>query len=110
MRISIRAIRAGAVGAAMLAGAAPSALAQEAYIGQIVDFGFRFCPRGTLPTDGRAMPIAQNTALFSLLGTTYGGDGRTTFNLPTIKKDVKSDTEAPVTTCIVVEGVYPSRN
>ena len=54
----------------------------EAYIGEIMWVGFNFCPRGTMPAEGQLLPIAQNSALFSLLGTDYGGDGRTTFGLP----------------------------
>jgi len=48
-------------------------------------FGFNFAPRGWARCDGQLLPIAQNTALFSLLGTTYGGDGRTTFALPDLR-------------------------
>ncbi len=44
-----------------------------------------FCPRGYAAANGQLLPIAQNTALFSLLGTTYGGDGRTTFGLPDLR-------------------------
>ena len=54
----------------------------EKYLGDIELVGFDFCRRGTLPADGRLLPIANNTALFSLYGTTFGGDGRTTFALP----------------------------
>lgn len=52
------------------------------FIGQIKTFSFGFVPRNWLPCDGRTLPIAQNQALFSLLGTTYGGNGQTTFALP----------------------------
>lgn len=55
------------------------------YLGQITTVGFNFCPRGTLPADGAILPISSNTALFSLLGTTYGGDGRTSFGLPDLR-------------------------
>ena len=48
-------------------------------------WGLNFAPRGWAFCDGRLLPIAQNTALFSLLGTTYGGDGRTTFGLPDLR-------------------------
>lgn len=66
--------------------AAPqSAQAQEAYLGQIQTFGYNFCPRGWLSTEGQLLPISQNQALFSLLGTMYGGDGRTTFALPDLR-------------------------
>ena len=66
--------------------AAPSAQAgPDEYLGEILTVGFNFCPRGTLEADGRLLPISQNSALFSLLGTMYGGDGRTTFALPDLR-------------------------
>jgi microcystin-dependent protein len=52
------------------------------FMGQIEMEGSSFCPAGWLPTDGRTLRIQDNQVLFSLLGTTYGGDGRTTFALP----------------------------
>lgn len=57
----------------------------EPFLGQIQPFGFNFAPRGWAFCDGQLLPIAQNTALFSLLGTTFGGDGRTTFALPDLR-------------------------
>lgn len=57
----------------------------EPFIGQIMMVGFNFAPRGWALCDGRLLPIAQYTALFSLLGVTYGGDGRTTFALPDLR-------------------------
>lgn len=54
----------------------------EPYIGQIQLYGFNFAPRGWAFCNGAVMPIQQNTALFSLLGTQYGGNGQTTFMLP----------------------------
>ncbi|MEH6420584.1 phage tail protein [Pseudomonas sp. CGJS7] len=54
----------------------------EPYIAQIQQFGFNFAPRGWAFCAGQIVPIQQNTALFSLLGTQYGGDGKTTFQLP----------------------------
>lgn len=48
-------------------------------------FGFNFAPNGWAFCDGQLLPISQNTALFSLLGTFYGGDGRTTFALPNLQ-------------------------
>lgn len=71
---------------ALMAGAVPVAHAgPDAYLGEIMTVGFNFCPRGTLEADGRLLPINENTALFSLLGTLYGGDGRTTFALPDLR-------------------------
>ncbi len=57
----------------------------EPFIGQIQPFGFNFPPRGWAFCDGQLLAIAQNTALFSLLGTTFGGDGRTSFALPDLR-------------------------
>ncbi len=48
-------------------------------------FGFNFAPRGWMLCDGRILPISQYTALFSLLGTTYGGNGTSTFGLPNLQ-------------------------
>tara|TARA_R110001606_G_scaffold33250_2_gene99539 strand:- start:208 stop:642 length:435 start_codon:yes stop_codon:yes gene_type:complete len=71
---------------AVLAGAAPTASAgPDEYLGEIITVGFNFCPRGTLDADGRLLSINENTALFSLYGTQYGGDGRTTFALPDLQ-------------------------
>jgi microcystin-dependent protein len=57
----------------------------EPFLGQIQAFGFNFPPRGWALCEGQLLSIAQNTALFSLLGTIYGGDGRTTFGLPDLR-------------------------
>lgn len=54
------------------------------YVGEIQIFGFNFNPRGWALCNGSLLPIAQNTALFSLLGTSYGGNGQTTFQLPNL--------------------------
>ena len=59
--------------------------AQEPIIGEIRMFAGNFAPYGWAFCQGQILPIAQNTALFSLLGTTYGGDGRTTFALPDLR-------------------------
>ena len=57
----------------------------EPFIGMIVGFGGNFAPRGWAHCHGQLLPISQNQALFSILGTTYGGDGRTTFALPDLR-------------------------
>lgn len=57
----------------------------EPFLGQIMLVPYNFAPRGWAFCDGQLLPIAQNTALFSLLGTTFGGDGRTTFGLPDLR-------------------------
>lgn len=57
----------------------------DPFLAEVRMFGFNFAPRGWAFCDGQLLPIAQNQALFSLLGTTYGGDGRTTFALPDLR-------------------------
>ncbi len=81
----------GAASLAMLATAgvtAPANAGVEPYIGEILWFGGTFCPRGTAEASGQLLSIAENTALFSLLGTTYGGNGQTTFALPDLRSRV----------------------
>jgi microcystin-dependent protein len=60
----------------------------EAFVAEIRIFGFNFAPRGWASCSGQLLPISQNTALFSLLGTYYGGDGRTNFGLPNLQGSV----------------------
>jgi microcystin-dependent protein len=55
------------------------------FIGQIQTFGFSFPPRGWALCQGQLLPISSYSALFSLLGTTFGGDGRSTFGLPDLR-------------------------
>ncbi len=59
--------------------------AQDPFLGEIRMFAGNFAPRGWAFCDGQIMPINQYTALFSIIGTTYGGDGRTTFALPDLR-------------------------
>ena len=65
---------------------APAAFAgADPYLGEIMCGGWNFSPRGTIALEGQLLSIAQNTALFALLGTQYGGDGRTTFGIPDMR-------------------------
>src|ERR671914_133383 len=57
----------------------------DPFVAEIRIFPFNFAPKGWAWCDGQIMPISQNTALFSLLGTTYGGDGESTFALPNLQ-------------------------
>jgi len=57
----------------------------DPFVAEIRIFPFNFAPKGWAWCDGQLMPISQNTALFSLLGTTYGGDGKSTFALPNMQ-------------------------
>ena len=60
-------------------------MSTEPFIGEVKLFGFNFAPKGYATCQGQILSIAQNTALFSLLGTTYGGNGQTTFGLPDLQ-------------------------
>ena len=121
---------------ASVALATPLAEADERYIGEVFLVGFNFCPEGTLPAEGQELEIRTNTALFSLFGTTYGGDGRSTFALPDLRSTIAvgaggrpgqpeaemgmrggvgADIEGTgvgalvLRHCVVTEGVFPSR-
>ncbi len=76
------------------------------FIGEIRLFGGNFAPRDWTLCEGQLLSIADNTALFSILGTTYGGDGRTTFGLP----DLSDHRPGDVHYIIALQGFYPSRN
>jgi microcystin-dependent protein len=60
----------------------------DPFIAEIRVFPFNFAPKGWAWCDGQLLPLSQNTALFSLLGTTYGGDGKSTFALPDLRGSV----------------------
>ena len=57
----------------------------DPFVAEIRIFPFNFAPKGWAFCNGQILPISQNTALFSLLGTTYGGDGRSNFALPNLQ-------------------------
>ena len=59
--------------------------ARDPFIGEIMLVPYSFCPRGWAETNGQLLSISQYSALFSLLGTTYGGNGRTNFGLPDLR-------------------------
>ena len=63
----------------------------DQFVSEIRIFGFNFAPAGWAFCNGQILPISQNTALFSLLGTTYGGNGQTTFALPNLQGNVGVD-------------------
>ncbi len=79
----------------------------EPFIGQILLLPYGFVPRGWAFCEGQVLPIQQNEALFSLLGTQFGGDGRTTFALPDLRgKEPIPDARY----CIALTGIFPSRS
>jgi microcystin-dependent protein len=89
----------------------PAAAGSNPFLGEVETFAFNFCPLGWVVPNGQLMPINQNQALFSLLGTTYGGDGKSTFALPVIKPTFTiSPGSPPLTICMATLGIFPSRN
>ena len=60
----------------------PARAGNEPYIGDVQLVAFNFCPRSYASAEGQLLAISQYSALFALIGTQYGGDGRTTFALP----------------------------
>ena len=78
----------------------------QAYIGAIVLVGFNFAPTGWAFCNGQLLAINEYMALFSLLGTTYGGNGQTDFALP--KLDAGS-LQSGLNYIICLNGIYPSR-
>lgn len=83
MKVRLMALGLAACGLACAASAPASA--QNQYVGEVRLFGFNFCPASWLPANGQSLPISQYVVLFDLYGTTYGGDGKTTFNLPNLQ-------------------------
>ena len=77
----------------------------DAYIATIMLFAGNFAPRGWAECKGQIMQIQTHTAVFSLLGTTYGGNGQTTFALPNLKAPLEGTRYI-----ICLEGIFPSRD
>ena len=97
---------------ALLAIAGPTchaAAQSEPFMGQTMATAAGFCPRGWAEMNGQLIAISANTALFSLLGTTYGGDGVSTFALPRAKPLFTAN-GTPLRQCIALEGIFPSQD
>ncbi|ACB32544.1 Tail Collar domain protein [Leptothrix cholodnii SP-6] len=73
-------------------------------LGMIALFSFPFQMEGWAPCDGRLLPIMQYQALYSLMGTTYGGDGQSTFGIPKMAAPAQG-----MSYQIALNGVYPQR-
>jgi len=80
----------------------------DEYLGVVKLFAGNFAPRGWAYCDGQLLSLSQNTALFSLLGTTYGGNGVSTFALPKLDS-VISGKDAEIKYIICLVGMYPTR-
>jgi microcystin-dependent protein len=81
-------------------------------MGTIILFSGNFAPQGWLICDGRLLPIAQYQALFSILGTQYGGDGRVNFALPDLRNTAPASEfkdGSNMQYIIAINGIYPAR-
>ncbi len=86
----------------------------DTFIGSIMWVAFTFAPVGTLEANGQCLQVGNNQALFSLLYTRYGGDGRTNFCLPDLRPKDKDGRPDPnwgngPRAVVVTEGIYPQR-
>lgn len=82
---TVRGLLAAATVTASLSLTAPAwACGSEPYVGEVCYFAFNWCPKGFLPADGTSVTVQQNTALYSLVGTYYGGNGNPNFTLPNL--------------------------
>lgn len=107
--MTARALGLAAASAFLLLAGQHARAGTDVYVGEIITFAGNYCPRGYLPLDGRVLKIIDNTTLFALIGTTYGGDGMTTFALPT-GMPVFTATGAPLNQCIAAYGNFPPRD
>ncbi|HET6419773.1 MAG TPA: tail fiber protein [Geobacteraceae bacterium] len=79
----------------------------DPFLGDIALFSFDFVPSYWMACEGQLLQITANQSLFTLLGTTFGGNGTTTFALP----DLRGSVPLPgMHYCIAIQGIYPSRN
>lgn len=83
---SLKSLAAAVSAAGLLAAATPVAAQVDQYVGSLFQFGMNWCPDGWLPANGQLLSISQYNVLYSLYGTTYGGDGRVTFALPDLRE------------------------
>jgi microcystin-dependent protein len=95
----------------------------EPFVAEIRVFPFNFTPTGWVSCAGQLLPISEHTALFSLLGTRYGGNGKSTFAVPDLRDRAPmhpgpsapaaaSDSKQPYLTmnyCIALQGIFPQR-
>ena len=94
--------------AASLGAVEPALANSEPFLGERMVVVFSFCPKGWAVMNGQLLPINQNQALFSLLGTNYGGNGQTNFALPAATPIVTASGVA-LTQCIALQGIFPSQ-
>lgn len=75
-------------------------------LGSVMLLPYNFSPVGWISCEGQLLPVTQNQALFSLIGATYGGDGRTTFAIPNLRG---SEPLPTMKYYMAIEGIYPQR-
>lgn len=80
----------------------------DSLMATIILFGGSFAPRGFAFCEGQLISIAENTAVFSLIGTTYGGNGSSNFALPDLRETEKNLGGARY--IVALQGIYPSRD
>lgn len=83
---SLKSLAAAACAAVLAATATPAVAQVEQYVGSVFQFGQNWCPNGWLPANGQLLAISQYDVLYTLYGTTYGGDGQNTFALPDLRQ------------------------
>ena len=98
------AVALGLAASASAKGFGSGALGAEPMLGEVALVALDFAPKGYMDADGALLPISQHTALFSLYGTVYGGDGKTTFALPKMDPPL-----AGLKYLVAVQGIYPQR-
>lgn len=98
----------GAIALTTLSGAPASAQAAP-FVGQTMIIPTNFCPLGWLEMDGRVLQTTEYSVLFFVIGKTYGGDGQTTFALPTAPPLFTTDGKG-LRHCIAATGIYPSQS
>jgi hypothetical protein len=92
--------------------AAPAQANPDPYVGEVMLFSGAYCPKGWYEADGRLLPINNNHVLFAILNNSYGGDGKTTFALPDLRKTIPAaatDDRKLLRYCIAWRGYWPER-
>ena len=114
--LGVGAIAAGGIGATALGSPLMSQSGSDPFVGEILTIPYNLAPRGFAFCEGQPLPINQNQALYSLIGTQFGGDGRRTFALPDtrpLEEQMRRATRTqvpPFRYVIALQGIFPSRS
>jgi len=101
---------AAALAAAAVAASPAHAQQNRKYLGEIFIMPGSYCPQGATEADGKLLPIATFQALYTILGTSYGGDGATNFAVPDLRPPRDSSRPSGLRYCIALVGDYPVRS